>query len=120
MGRLWQVLRLMGSALVINFSCNIMCHLQRPYQVRLSAWIIKKEQRVWEAPPHRFPCGSLAGLHSHPGLFEDPVSHVHCPGISQEYLLASKTQALLRPLPETVELMKMATLLGGSAGRGPA
>lgn len=118
MGRLWQVLHLMGSAFVINFSCNIMCHLRRPYQVRLSAWII--EEGTEEAPPHWFPRGSLAGLHSHPGLFKDPVSHVHCPGISQEYSLASKTQALPRPLPETVELMKMATLLGGSAGRGPA
>ena len=34
-------------------------------------------------------------------------------------LVSPELPALPCPLPETVELMKMATLLDGSAGRGP-
>lgn len=40
--------------------------------------------------------------------------------LPQEYLLTHHPPALPCPLPETVELMKMATLLGRGAGRGPA
>ena len=61
-----------------------------------------------------YVCGSLAGLRSHPGLLEDAVSHAHWPWHPPELPVRPC------PLPETVELMKMATLLDAGAGRGPA
>lgn len=86
------------------------------YQVRLSAWIIKEETEglgspspvpTWVTGQAAFPSRSLRGH----------IALVH--PAPQECPLASKTQALPCPLPETVELMKMATLLDGGAGRGP-
>lgn len=84
---------------------------------RLSDWLMEEETEGLGGSPSPVPTGQAAFLSRSPrGPYEPCPGHLTPPC---EYLLASDPPALPCPLPETVELMKMATLLDRGAGKGP-